>query len=116
TVWLFARDPFANRREWLKQQQLVLYDPAGETAECFANADIPFELVANLSAIESVPTKLIVVGEGVSFREDRGLPELLCQRVEQGTPVLCLAPTQGEFPLLDDDDPAESKMRSLLLG
>jgi hypothetical protein len=41
----------------------------------------------------------ILVGEGVSFKDDAGLGETLVRAAARGLPVLCLAPKEGSFPL-----------------
>lgn len=115
TLWILPQDPFADRRDWLNKLKIVVYDPAGKTAECFEAAKIPFEPLANINALESVETGLIVVGEGISLRDDRGLSELLWRRAASGVPVLCLAPTQGELELRVSGEPEGAAVNQLSL-
>jgi hypothetical protein len=51
----------------------------------------------NLSAIDLVDEGIVIVGEGVSFREQRNLADTLLRAAGRGVSVLCLAPSEGEF-------------------
>jgi hypothetical protein len=98
-LFVYPQDPFHDRLETLKELQIRLYDPVGETARTLAAADFPFEQIHNVAAIGELADGILVIGEGISFREDRALPELLVQVAARGIPVLCLAPRAGEFAL-----------------
>ncbi|WP_254508103.1 hypothetical protein [Anatilimnocola floriformis] len=94
---IFPRDPFHDRKETLKKLQIKLYDPAGKTAKVLTAAEFPYEQIFNVAAISELQEGILLVGEGVSFREERALDLLL--PVAHDIPVLCLAPTAGEFEL-----------------
>lgn len=98
TIWIFGEDAFADEREWLKGLPVHLLDPAGKTRECFEKAKIPFQEVRTSESLGEIRSGVVVVGEGVSFREHSGLWERLV-RTAQGYPVLCLAPAEGEVVL-----------------
>jgi hypothetical protein len=98
-VTIFSRDPFSTRQAFLDQARIGLFDSDGETAETFEKHDIPHSRLLNLSAIDLVDEGVVVVGEGVSFRQHRKLPETLMRAAERGVSVLCLAPKDGEFVL-----------------
>jgi hypothetical protein len=99
TLYLFPKDSFADRKQWLKDLGIRLFDPEKKTAECFAKADIPFTEIRTTDALAAVRDGLVVVGEGVSLKEERGLASAMSQAVEAGVPVLCLALRGGEMPL-----------------
>jgi hypothetical protein len=99
TLWLFPDNAFADRTQWLKGLGVRLFDPEKKTAERFAKAGIPFTDVRTTDALAAVREGLIIVGEGVSLKEERGLASAMSQAVEAGVPVLCLALRNGEMPL-----------------
>lgn len=98
-LYLFAPDPFADRRRRLERLQIVIYDPNGVTAEQLESARIPCEVTRNLAMLEQLDEGLVVIGEGLSLRTERALPEIVLGLARRGVPVLCLAPTEGPFPL-----------------
>jgi hypothetical protein len=98
-IWIFPRDPFVDRSEWLKGLNIELFDPLGKTAEVFEKARVPFKLTRNTAAISGPGTGLLVIGEGISLRDFRALPEAMLQAAAGGRPVLCLAPSEGAIPM-----------------
>jgi hypothetical protein len=62
-------------------------------------AEIPFELVRNEDSLSELKDAVIVVGEGVSFRDYRGLFGVLTLAAARGVPVICLAPSEGEITI-----------------
>ena len=96
---IFPPDPFAGRMEWLKKLDIRLLDPEKRTAESFEKAGIPFQRVANMEVLAEVKGGIIIVGEGISFNDYKGLPDLLFKVAAKGVPVLCLAPSGGNFRL-----------------
>lgn len=99
TLWVFPPDPFAGRTEWLKKLDIRLFDPEKKTTECFEKAEIPFQRVANSEALAEVKDGIIIVGEGISFNDFKGLSGLLFKAAARGIPVLCLAPSGGTLSL-----------------
>lgn len=96
-IWVFPADPFAGRSAWLKKLKLSLYDPPGATAKVLTAAGVPFEPLRDVDAAAGLRGGVLVVGEGVSFREERGLAETLDRLAAAGVVVLCLAPADGEL-------------------
>ena len=99
TLWIFPPNPFAGRTEWLKKLDIRLFDPEKKTADLFEKAGIPFQRVANVDALADVKDGIIIVGEGISFNDFKGLAGLLFKAAARGVPVLCLAPIGGTFNL-----------------
>jgi hypothetical protein len=99
TLWLFPDNAFADRKQWLRDLGIRLFDPEKKTAERFAKADIPFTEIRTTDALAVVRDGLVVVGEGVSLKEERGLASAMRQAAEAGVPVLCLVLSGGEMPL-----------------
>ncbi len=98
-IWIYPANPFADRGEWLKKLDIRLFDPEKKTADCFEKAGLPFKRFANIEALSEIKAGVILVGEGVSFGDYKGLPELLFKAAARGVPVLCLAPSGGSLPL-----------------
>jgi hypothetical protein len=114
-LWIFHPQPFAQRQAWLKDLKIILYDPRETTAPVLKKMDIPFEEAPNLSSLSEIKSGLILVGEGVSFEDERELPELLVKAAARGVPVLCLAPAKGMLPLPGMEDNALPSAQSVAL-
>ena len=97
TLRVFPETPFAHRQAWLKALNLRLFDPERTTSEVFLEAGIPFQAVRNVDTLSELRDAVLVVGEGVSFRDYRGLWAALVRTAASGVPVLCLAPAAGEI-------------------
>ncbi len=96
---IFPDDPFALRSDWLKELKITLFDPQGDTQKILERAKVPFEQVHNAAALREMTGGLLVVGQGTSFEEYRGLPESLARLAAGGVPVLCLALSAGKLPM-----------------
>jgi len=98
-LWVFPRDPFTDRRQWLKGLGIRLFDPEGRTGKVLEAMKIPFAATANPETLLAVDRGLILIGEGLSFDDYRGVPEIMARAAAKGLPVLCLAPSGGELPV-----------------
>lgn len=98
-MWVFPEDPFFGHSEWLKKLEIRLFDPVGATARLLDGFKVPYTLIRNVDGLEAGAFGLLVVGEGVSFKDYRGLFEVLVKVARTGKPVLCLAPGGGEMRL-----------------
>jgi hypothetical protein len=101
TLWIFPPDPFVNRRQWLKDFDIVVFDAnkKSKTAEAFEALKIPHVVVRDVGQLGDRNAGLIVVGEGASFKEERGLAEALAPLARRGCQVVCLAASEGSVPL-----------------
>jgi hypothetical protein len=99
TVWIFPRDPFAGRSDWLKSLKIVVFDPEKRTLKILAQLKIPHEELGNVDSIPEMKSGTLIVGEGVSFQDYPALPEALTRAAARGVAVLCLAPSAGTFPI-----------------
>jgi hypothetical protein len=99
TLWFFGEEAFVDRQQWLEEREVTLFDPRGGTAEMLAGLSIPFVATKNVEQLANLAKGMIVVGEGVSAREYRGLPIALQKAAAAGRPVLWLAPTGGTFAI-----------------
>jgi len=104
-LWLFSRKPFAGRSAWLKSLRIRLFDPEGATSKVLTEASIPFALVRNVDAVADLEGGLLIIGEGTSFRNYRGLAAMMVKAAARGVPVLCLAPSGGDFAAAGAGDP-----------
>ena len=105
-LWIFPENPFADRSQWLKQLQIHLFDPVGKTRQVFQDAAIPFSETRNVDALSALEGGLLVIGEGTSLEEYRGLSRITMETAAKGIPVLCLAPSNGQFtvPGMEETD------------
>lgn len=102
-LWLFPDEPFALKKDWLKDLKLKLFDPAGQTTRQFTAAKIPFDSVRTADQAAALGEGTLVVGEGVSWAKQRALPELVLNLASKGQAVLVLAPADGLLPLPGND-------------
>ncbi len=119
TLWVFPEDALADRREWLKALRLSLFDPVGKTAKLFDGLGIPYSGVRAVDALAEVKDGVIIIGEGVSFKEYRGLAASMFKTAASGVSVLCLAPAGGgvELPATAEGDlPRPDSMEFLRAG
>ena len=103
-LWIFPPDPFVDRTQWLKDLKLTLFDPKATTAGVLEKMNIPFDDTRNVAALGELSEGLLLIGEEVSFKEDRDLAETMPKVAARGVPVLCLAPAEGVFPLPGTDN------------
>ncbi len=98
TIHAFPADPFDGRKAQLIMQPMSLFDPVGRTADTLDSSGIPYRRINRPDDLRHADG-LIVVGEGISFHEYRGLAEAMVECAVNGSAVLCLAPSEGEFIL-----------------
>jgi len=98
-LWIYPSDPFQRPIPHLPAEPLVLFDPQGTTAARWEGTSLRFRLEKNISALDTLQQGTLVLGEGVSFREFRGLPEVIRRAAMRGLKVLCLAPAAGTLVL-----------------
>lgn len=98
-ISIYPRDPFALRKKWLEELPISLYDPVGKTAKQFEEADVPFQQLQSIAALDSIDKGILVVGEGLSWKTQRGLFDTIVQAAARGLPVLCLASSEGAVPI-----------------
>ncbi|MGV3483863.1 MAG: hypothetical protein ACO1RT_05555 [Planctomycetaceae bacterium] len=99
-LWLFPEDPFLPRSEWLRSLDITLFDPAENTATVFDDAEIPYRPARNSAALDNVPgSGVLMIGEGVSLRQHRGLGDAALRAAAKGRRVILLAPADGALPV-----------------
>jgi len=112
-ITVFADDPFADRKTWRKELAISLYDPEGQTADRFEKQEIPFHRLGTIASVGNAAEGIVVIGEGLSLKNQRGLFDVLTEVAGRGVPVLCLASTDGTFPLpfaADEDLPQPDRV------
>jgi len=115
-VYLYSRTPFAAQQKFLEHAQIKLFDQDGKTAELLDANEIPHTRLLNLAAIDVVTEGILLVGESTSFRKQRRLAESLIHAASRGVSVLCLAPSEGDFPLAINGPASEIRPTQLLLA
>ena len=98
-LWVFPKNPFHDRTEWLKKLKINLFDPKGDTAKVLTAAGVPFEEINSVEALADVKEGLVITGEGVAFKDEKGLGPALVKLATGGVPVLVLAPAAGEMTI-----------------
>jgi len=114
-LFIFSRNPFAVRQAFLEEAQIKLFDVDGETAELLDAHEIPHSRLLNLSAMDRLTEGIVLIGEGVSFRQQRRLAETLFQAAQRGVSVLCLAPSEGALCPLTSEENGQFLQPSRLL-
>jgi hypothetical protein len=95
----FSPKAFVGREAWLKSLDIALFDTEKATVSLFDDAGIPYRFLRNAEALTEITQGIVIVGEGVSTQENRGLWEQLVKVASRGVPVLCLALREGEVAL-----------------
>lgn len=114
-LWIFPQNPFAHQSAWLKERNIHLFDPVGKTAGALEALHLPFELVRNPDALSQLRGSLLIIGEGLSLREYRGLGRILLQAAARGNPALCLAPREGTIVLPGTEGSESTELESVIL-
>jgi hypothetical protein len=96
-VFVFGRDPAVERKQWLRELDLRLFDPSGETARRLDELGWLHRRIANPAAFAALGGGTLIVGEGCSLRENRGLMDATIRAAEGGAHVVILAPADGVF-------------------
>jgi len=99
TLWVLPANPFALQQEKLKQWNILLYDPEKTLAPLLEKLEVPFVAIENPDTLAETKAGLLLIGEGVSFRQLPALWEVLMAAAARGIPVLCLAPGDGTLLL-----------------
>jgi hypothetical protein len=103
-LWIYPSDPFQQPIPHLPAEPLVLFDPQRTTAARFEKTPLRFRLEKNVDALAGLQDGVLVIGEGVSFRQYRGLPNVIRNAAARGVKVLCLSPSAGTLVLSTDDE------------
>lgn len=101
TLTIFPSEILVNRSQLLKDANIHLFDPDKRTVEVFQQAKIPFTFVRNVETISDIKQGILILGEGLSLKNYRGIAPMLIKLSASGTSVLCLAPQNGSLPLPD---------------
>lgn len=112
-LWIFPRDPFSDHRKTLSALPITLFDPEKRTAQLLDKLEIAVKEVRNVEALAEVAGGLILIGEGLSFRDYRGLPAVMLAAAARGNRVLCLAPVGGSLELPGASSSEAGNVRSL---
>ncbi len=98
-LYIFDPNPFAHREKWLTQLQLHVYDPKETTISMLENMDIPFDEIRNPEAFDAAEHGILIIGEGISLRESRGLMDAVFKAAQAGVSVIVLAPADGNISI-----------------
>ena len=104
TIRLFPADPFADRRQWLRELDLVLFDPNRTTEKVFDDSKIPYRPIRAVSGLSLESGACLLVGEDTSLQDYRGLYGEAEELAAAGATVIFLAPADGSFPFPGSDE------------
>jgi len=99
SLFIFAESPFVGREQLFRELKIRLIDPNGATLEAFEKQGIPFEQVTTAAAIDALDSGLLIVGEGISWKDYSAAINAAQRFARRGNRVLCLAPSEGELAL-----------------
>jgi len=117
TLHIFPADPFVDRRQWLEDRRIALFDPNEDTEKILRASDVPYEYVRHPSVLEGNDTpRMLVVGSGLSFYDHAQLGAILLRLAAQGHAILCLRPVEGEFPFPGGEEEYLPEPRDLRLA
>lgn len=108
--FVYPTDPFRQRIDLPESEKLIVFDPSGNTAARLKSSNISFRAERRVDALNDLQEGIIIVGEGTSFRQYRGLGPILRAAASRGVRVLCLSPAAGAIPL---SEPVKSASASV---
>jgi hypothetical protein len=91
----------------------------GKTSALFDRLGIPYASIRTADSLADVKEGVVMVGEGISFKEYRGLAGSMLKAAAGGVSVICLAPAAGEFAVPSANDgnlPVPETMEFLRAG
>jgi len=98
-LWIFPENPFAQRTRWLEQLDIRLFDPGQKTQRVLEKMKVPFRATRNVDSLAALDKGFVIIGEGTSLAEYRGLAKVMVTAASRGVPVICLAPSGGEMAM-----------------
>ena len=104
----------AQRAEWLKSCELVLFDPAGKTADAFARSRIPHRVAEEPQCAHLSPG-LIVYGEGIDEERLEAVWRAAVEAAVSGRRVLVLSSPRAAVPVERLMTPQEDAVESIRL-
>jgi hypothetical protein len=98
--WVFSPLLFLQRKEEFRRLNIYLFDPLKHTVKIFKSAGIPFAPIYRPETISELKRDFLIIGEGISLKNYRGLADMMIEAASAGNIVLCLKPQQGAIPRL----------------
>lgn len=93
--WVFSPYLFVQRKEELSRFKIYLFDPLKHSEKIFKSAGIPFAPVYRPETISELKRAFLIIGEGISLKNYRGLADMMIEAASAGNIVLCMKPQQG---------------------
>lgn len=93
-IWLFSRKP-----DFPSMEKLLVFDPIGATVSMLESNGIPFQPVNSVDALTRAARGVVLVGEGISTDEYKGMAAALADSASRGARILWLAPGEGRMVL-----------------
>ncbi len=107
---VFSPDATAQRNEWLKSLDIVLFDPAKRTADAFKRSGIPCR-IADEPRCHELTNGLVIYGEGIEPSQLAATWQAANEAAESGRQVITLSSPGISLP---SEDVLESRNQSLL--
>ena len=93
-LWLFSRKP-----DFPSMEKLLVFDPIGATVSMLELNGIPFQPVRSVDELTGAARGVVLVGEGISTDEYKGMAAVLADSASRGARILWLAPGEGRMVL-----------------
>jgi hypothetical protein len=106
-LFVYPADPFQQRISLPEADQFVVFDPSGNTADRLKSLKLSFRSERRIDTLSDLHDGILIIGEGTSFRQYRGLGNILRTAASRGVRILCLSPTMGTV-LLDEHTESHS--------
>lgn len=109
-LYLFAQNPFLDRKKWLESLKLHLFDPEEATAKALDALEVPYTRITNLETLTDMDQGLVIVAEGTNWNNYGDLGKSLLAAAVRGVTVVALPPAAGKLPASFLSDPAAARI------
>lgn len=96
-LFVYPKNPFRDRGEWLVKLKLHLFDPEQRTGKLFESMEIPFKKLDQLSVDSLDSGGILVVGEGFRFDAASEWVDECWKLAQRGHRMICLSPASGSL-------------------
>ncbi len=96
---ILSDDPFFNKKQWLGQLNIQLFDPEQTAAAQLSEAGIPFRELRNIEALADIDSQFFIIAPNVSPADYPGLLPTVLTAAARGVSTIWLAPAPGQMPL-----------------
>lgn len=110
---LYSPHLYDGRKSWLKNKNIVVFDPGGVTIDNLSKLEIPFNKMDRMESIAHMSSGLLIIGEGLELDGHRNLEKLAVEAASRGVGVLFLASLNAHIPLPGFQDAGSHQVSSI---